>query len=112
MVVGEVSSSVDLLVIGGGPGGYAAALNASRLGRTVSLVENATTPPPVFGYGKYEIILFVESTDTTTPTAVVADSVAAFLIKVSTVGALKLDELKVIVLYALIVAVEDNVFPP
>ena len=40
MVVGEVSSSVDLLVIGGGPGGYAAALNASRLGRTVSLVEN------------------------------------------------------------------------
>ena len=40
MVVGEVSSSVDLLVIGGGPGGYAAALNASRLGRKVSLVEN------------------------------------------------------------------------
>jgi len=40
LVVGEVSSSVDLLVIGGGPGGYAAALNASRLGRTVSLVES------------------------------------------------------------------------
>ena len=40
MVVGEVSSSVDLLVIGGGPGGYAAALNASRLGRKVSLVVN------------------------------------------------------------------------
>ena len=38
--MGEVSSSVDLLVIGGGPGGYAAALNASRLGRKVSLVEN------------------------------------------------------------------------
>ena len=29
MVVGEVASSVDLLVIGGGPGGYAAALNKS-----------------------------------------------------------------------------------
>ena len=40
MVVGEVASSVDLLVIGGGPGGYAAALNASRLGRKVTLVEN------------------------------------------------------------------------
>ena len=40
MVVGEVSSAVDLLVIGGGPGGYAAALNASRLGRKVSLVES------------------------------------------------------------------------
>ena len=40
MVVGEVASSVDLLVIGGGPGGDAAALNASRLGRKVTLVEN------------------------------------------------------------------------
>ena len=40
MVVGEVASSVDLLVIGGGPGGYAAALNASRLGRKVTLIEN------------------------------------------------------------------------
>ena len=40
MVVGEVASRVDLLVIGGGPGGYAAALNASRLGRKVSLVES------------------------------------------------------------------------
>ena len=40
MVVGEVASTVDLLVIGGGPGGYAAALNASRLGRKVSLIEN------------------------------------------------------------------------
>jgi len=40
LVVGEVASSVDLLVIGGGPGGYAAALNASRLGRKVTLIEN------------------------------------------------------------------------
>ena len=40
MVVGEVASRVDLLVIGGGPGGYAAALNASRLGRKVSLIES------------------------------------------------------------------------
>jgi len=40
LVVGEVASRVDLLVIGGGPGGYAAALNASRLGRKVSLIES------------------------------------------------------------------------
>ncbi|MDG2428665.1 MAG: dihydrolipoyl dehydrogenase [Acidimicrobiales bacterium] len=39
MVVGEVASPVDLMVIGGGPGGYAAALHAARLGRTVTLVE-------------------------------------------------------------------------
>jgi dihydrolipoamide dehydrogenase len=39
MVVGEVASAVDLLVIGGGPGGYTAALHAARLGRQVTLVE-------------------------------------------------------------------------
>ncbi len=39
MVVGEVASPVDLLVIGAGPGGYAAALRAARLGRDVTLVE-------------------------------------------------------------------------
>lgn len=39
MVVGEVATPVDLLVLGGGPGGYAAALHASRLGRSVTLVE-------------------------------------------------------------------------
>ena len=39
MVVGEVSSPVDLLVIGAGPGGYTAALHAARLGREVTLVE-------------------------------------------------------------------------
>ena len=35
MVVGEVSTSSQVLVIGGGPGGYAAALRAARLGRQV-----------------------------------------------------------------------------
>ncbi|MBJ30116.1 MAG: dihydrolipoyl dehydrogenase [Acidimicrobiaceae bacterium] len=39
MVVGEVASTVDLLVVGGGPGGYAAALHGARLGRSVTLVE-------------------------------------------------------------------------
>ena len=39
MVVGEVATPVDLLVIGGGPGGYAAALHGARLGRSVTLVE-------------------------------------------------------------------------
>ena len=39
MVVGEIASDVDLLVIGAGPGGYAAALNAARHGRKVTLIE-------------------------------------------------------------------------
>ena len=39
MVVGEVAESTDLLVIGGGPGGYAAALRAAQRGAEVTLVE-------------------------------------------------------------------------
>ena len=41
MVVGELAESVDLLVVGGGPGGYAAAIRAAQLGRDVTLVERA-----------------------------------------------------------------------
>jgi len=39
MVVGEVSTPTDVLVIGGGPGGYAAAIKAAQLGQSVTLVE-------------------------------------------------------------------------
>jgi dihydrolipoamide dehydrogenase len=39
MVVGELAESADLLVIGGGPGGYAAAIRAAQLGRRVTLIE-------------------------------------------------------------------------
>lgn len=39
MVVGEVSTSADVLVIGGGPGGYAAALRCAGYGKDVVLVE-------------------------------------------------------------------------
>lgn len=39
MVVGEVAEGVDLLVVGGGPGGYTAALRAAQLGRQVVLVD-------------------------------------------------------------------------
>ena len=43
MVVGEMAEPCDLLVIGGGPGGYTAALRAARLGRKVVLVERGGT---------------------------------------------------------------------
>ena len=39
MVVGEVASSTEVLVVGAGPGGYAAALRCRQLGRQVTLVE-------------------------------------------------------------------------
>lgn len=41
MVVGEIARPVDVLVIGGGPGGYTAAARAAELGHEVVLVERA-----------------------------------------------------------------------
>ncbi len=39
MVMGELTQQTDLVVIGGGPGGYAAAFRAADLGLDVTLVE-------------------------------------------------------------------------
>src|SRR5256885_13885782 len=39
MVAGDQSDPVDVLIIGGGPGGSVAALRAAQLGRSVTLVE-------------------------------------------------------------------------
>jgi len=39
VVVGDFSQDVDVLVIGGGPGGYVAAIRAAQLGRKVVLAE-------------------------------------------------------------------------
>lgn len=39
MVVGEFTESTDFAVIGGGPGGYVAAIRAAQLGRQVTLIE-------------------------------------------------------------------------
>ncbi len=39
MVVGEIATGTDLLVVGGGPGGYVAAIRAAQLGKDVTLVE-------------------------------------------------------------------------
>lgn len=42
MVVGELATTTDIVVIGGGPGGYTAAEVAARNGREVILVERAS----------------------------------------------------------------------
>ncbi|WP_102275686.1 dihydrolipoyl dehydrogenase [Cytobacillus massiliigabonensis] len=39
MVVGELAHERDLMIIGGGPGGYHAAIRAAQLGQTVTLIE-------------------------------------------------------------------------
>jgi dihydrolipoamide dehydrogenase len=39
MVMGDFTTSVDVLVIGGGPAGYTAAIRAAQLGKEVTLVE-------------------------------------------------------------------------
>jgi dihydrolipoamide dehydrogenase len=39
MVVGDVTTAVDVLILGAGPGGYVAAIRAAQLGRKVTLVD-------------------------------------------------------------------------
>ncbi len=42
MVVGDVTTAVDILILGAGPGGYVAAIRAAQLGRKVTLVDAGT----------------------------------------------------------------------
>lgn len=44
MVVGELTQEIDLVVIGGGPGGYVAALAAADRGIQTALIEEAKVP--------------------------------------------------------------------
>jgi dihydrolipoamide dehydrogenase len=44
MVMGELMEETDVLVIGGGPGGYAAAFRAADLGLDVTMVDTAERP--------------------------------------------------------------------
>jgi dihydrolipoamide dehydrogenase len=39
MVVGDVTTAVDVLILGAGPGGYVTAIRAAQLGRKVTLVD-------------------------------------------------------------------------
>jgi len=44
MVMGELEQETEVLVIGGGPGGYAAAFRAADLGKDVTLVDTEPRP--------------------------------------------------------------------
>src|SRR5512133_2977046 len=44
MVVGELTQETQVLVIGGGPGGYAAAFRAADLGLDVAMVDESGVP--------------------------------------------------------------------
>lgn len=50
MVMGELEQETQVLVIGGGPGGYAAAFRAADLGLDVTLVDQAPRPGGVCLY--------------------------------------------------------------
>src|SRR5579859_5852367 len=39
MVVGDVTTAVDIIILGAGPGGYVAAIRAAQLGRKVTLID-------------------------------------------------------------------------
>jgi dihydrolipoamide dehydrogenase len=41
MVVGEIRTATDTLILGSGPGGYVAAIRAAQLGREVTLIEKS-----------------------------------------------------------------------
>ncbi len=41
MVVGDVTTAVDVLVLGAGPGGYVAAIRAAQLGHHVTLIDQS-----------------------------------------------------------------------
>src|ERR1700686_1428912 len=42
MVVGDVTTAVDVLVLGSGPGGYVASIRAAQLGHHVTLIDQAS----------------------------------------------------------------------
>ena len=51
MVIGQTGERVDMVVIGGGPGGYSAAIRAAQLGRSVVLVERGTVGGVCLNHG-------------------------------------------------------------
>ncbi len=77
MVVGEVATGTDVLVIGGGPGGYAAALRAAALGKSVTLVERDRLGGVCLNVGCIPSKALIHAADLAAAGAAVVERVAA-----------------------------------
>ncbi|WP_026690046.1 dihydrolipoyl dehydrogenase [Alteribacter aurantiacus] len=64
MVVGELVQERDLIVIGGGPGGYSAAIRAAQLGLDVTLIEKDYLGGVCLNEGCIPSKVFTHSTST------------------------------------------------
>jgi dihydrolipoamide dehydrogenase len=63
MVVGDVTTGTEVLVVGGGPGGYVAAIRAAQLDLDVTLVEMDAYGGTCLNYGCIPSKAFVSATD-------------------------------------------------
>ncbi|MFB6094372.1 MAG: dihydrolipoyl dehydrogenase [Halanaeroarchaeum sp.] len=63
MVVGDVSTGTELAVIGGGPGGYVAAIRAGQLGLDVTLIEDDAVGGTCLNYGCIPSKALISATD-------------------------------------------------
>ena len=63
MVVGDVTTGTELLVVGGGPGGYVAAIRAAQLDVDVTLVEMDAYGGTCLNHGCIPSKAFISATD-------------------------------------------------
>ncbi|WP_276273694.1 dihydrolipoyl dehydrogenase [Haloarcula litorea] len=63
MVVGDVTTGTDLLVVGGGPGGYVAAIRGAQLGLDTTLVEREAYGGTCLNHGCIPSKAFISATD-------------------------------------------------
>lgn len=63
MVVGDVTTGTDVLVIGGGPGGYVAAIRAGQLGLDVTVVEKESYGGTCLNHGCIPSKALISATD-------------------------------------------------
>ncbi|QOR64685.1 dihydrolipoyl dehydrogenase [Cytobacillus suaedae] len=61
MVVGELAHERDVVIIGGGPGGYHAAIRAAQLGKSVTLIEKENLGGVCLNKGCIPSKVFTES---------------------------------------------------
>ncbi|SNZ15800.1 dihydrolipoamide dehydrogenase [Natronoarchaeum philippinense] len=63
MVVGDIATGTDVLVIGGGPGGYVAAIRAGQLDLDVTLVEDDAVGGTCLNHGCIPSKALISATD-------------------------------------------------